>query len=77
MPQRFETDDELLAKLTARDNPRTPLHFKLLDHQRPGVAPFVTSSTTCDFHRTEGWVCGVRAGSPKPISKLFGSDDGE
>ena len=72
-----KTDDELLGSLTDGANPRTPLHFKLLDHQRASAAPFLVASTTCDFHRTEGWVCGVRAGATKPISKLFPEDDAD
>ena len=62
-----KSDETLRSQLTDRANPRTPLHFKLLDHQRAGAAPFVVASSVCDFHRTEGWVCGcLLYTSPSP-----------
>ncbi len=70
-------DDELVRLLTDPDNPRTPLHFKRLDHQHAPTTGFQRSAADSAFHRTEGYACGVGSGSPKPISKLFGEPNGE
>ena len=69
------TDDELMAHLTDPANPRTPLHFKVLNHQAASPAPFRMRAGASAFHRSEGYPCGITAGLGKPISKLFGDDD--
>ena len=68
--------DELLRRLTDPANPRTPLHFKLLDHQQPGRAPFLKRAAPSTRHRTEGYACGVLVGSPRPITKWSRGGDG-
>lgn len=73
-----DTEDELFRRLTDRANPRTPLHFKLLDRQVARAAPFVRADARCVFHRTEGYTVGMTAASPKPLSKMLGpAEDGD
>lgn len=71
------TDEQLVTLLTAAGNPRTPLHFKLLDHQRPTGTSFGLQVCASTFHRSDGYACGITMGPKKPITKLFRADDGE
>lgn len=71
-----KTDDQVVALLTATDNPRTPLHFKLLDHQHARGASYRLQVCESRFHRSDGYACGITMGNKKPITKLFGDGHG-
>jgi hypothetical protein len=78
MPARSDdhaADEALLRRLCDPADARTPLHLKMLEHQRPGGAAFVMLVGRSDHHRTDGWACGASAGPTRPLSKLFGDDD--
>ncbi len=66
-----EQNEGLYRRLTAPENPRTPLFFKFLQHFTGEAAQALVRHAFSRFYRSDGYVAGPTTRPHKPITKLF------